>query len=107
MTEADGSVVPVFPQEARLRNLTYSAPLYIEMKKRVLVGQEDPNKPYGEMDWRVEGAGDEGMTKVWIGKVGFGTFSCTTVTDRRSRFLSCYDPISAYFQILTTLTCMI
>jgi DNA-directed RNA polymerase II subunit RPB2 len=32
VTEADGSlaVVPVFPQEARLRNLTYSAPLYIE-----------------------------------------------------------------------------
>ena len=28
ITEADGSVVPVFPQEVRLRNLTYSAPLY-------------------------------------------------------------------------------
>ncbi|KAF8509919.1 DNA-directed RNA polymerase II, subunit 2 [Gautieria morchelliformis] len=69
VTEADGSVVPVFPQEARLRNLTYSAPLYIEMKKRVLVGQEDPSKPFGEMDWRVEGPEDEGMTKVWIGKV--------------------------------------
>ncbi|KAF8581640.1 DNA-directed RNA polymerase II, subunit 2 [Ramaria rubella] len=69
VTEADGSVVPVFPQEARLRNLTYSAPLYIEMKKRVLIGQEDPNKPFGEMDWKVEGPADEGMTKVWIGKV--------------------------------------
>jgi DNA-directed RNA polymerase II subunit RPB2 len=80
VTEADGSVVPVFPQEARLRNLTYSAPLYIEMKKRVLVGQEDPSKPYGEMDWRVEGPEDEGMTKVWIGKVSFGRRLCTTVT---------------------------
>ena len=39
ITEADGSVVPVFPQEARLRNLTYSAPLYIEMKKRTLLGR--------------------------------------------------------------------
>lgn len=71
MTEADGSVVPVFPQEARLRNLTYSAPLYIEMKKRILIGHEDPNKPYGETDWRPEGLEDVGMTKVWIGKVGY------------------------------------
>lgn len=69
VTEADGSVVPIFPQEARLRNLTYSAPLYIEMSKRVLVGREDPNKPYGEMDWSPEGPQDESMTKVWIGKV--------------------------------------
>ncbi|GJJ09697.1 DNA-dependent RNA polymerase II [Clathrus columnatus] len=66
VTEADGSVVPVFPQEARLRNLTYSAPLYIEMKKRILVGHEDPSKPYGEMDWRVEAGEDQAMTKVPI-----------------------------------------
>ncbi|KAF8516141.1 DNA-dependent RNA polymerase II second largest subunit [Hysterangium stoloniferum] len=69
VTEADGSVVPVFPQEARLRNLTYSAPLYIEMNKRVLIGHEDPSKPFGDMDFRPEGPADEGMTKVWIGKV--------------------------------------
>ena len=42
------------------------------MKKRVLIGQEDPNKPFGDMDWRVEGPEDEGMTKVWIGKVSCG-----------------------------------
>jgi DNA-directed RNA polymerase subunit B len=29
--EADGSVKPIFPIEARIRNLTYSAPLYMEM----------------------------------------------------------------------------
>ncbi len=29
--EADGSVKPIFPIEARIRNLTYSAPLYLEM----------------------------------------------------------------------------
>ena len=50
-TEVDGSVVPVFPQEARLRDLTYSAPLYIEMTKCVLVGQVDPNSAIGEMVW--------------------------------------------------------
>jgi DNA-directed RNA polymerase II subunit RPB2 len=47
ITEADGSVVPIFPQEARLRNLTYSAPLYVEMKKTltslaILFGSKNP-----------------------------------------------------------------
>jgi len=70
ITEADGSVVPVFPQEARLRNLTYSAPLYIEMTKSVLVGQVDPNSATGEMVWEQESAPTaEDSKKVWIGKV--------------------------------------
>jgi DNA-directed RNA polymerase subunit B len=29
--EADGSVRPILPMEARIRNLTYSAPMYVEM----------------------------------------------------------------------------
>ncbi|CAE6412457.1 DNA-directed RNA polymerase II subunit B [Rhizoctonia solani AG-1 IB] len=67
ITEADGSVVPVFPQEARLRNLTYSAPLYVDMTKRVLHGYEDEN---GETQFRPEGNGlEERADKVWIGKV--------------------------------------
>ncbi|KAG6832563.1 DNA-dependent RNA polymerase II [Tricholoma furcatifolium] len=70
VTEADGSVVPVFPQEARLRNLTYSAPLYIEMKKRVLVGRESSDGMPGDIEWQAEqGDGPEESTKVWIGKV--------------------------------------
>ena len=70
VTEADGSVVPVFPQEARLRNLTYSAPLYIEMKKRVLVGREDPDSVTGDMIWEQEHEeSPEDTRKVWIGKV--------------------------------------
>ena len=70
ITEADGSVVPVLPQEARLRNLTYYPPLYIEMTKHVLVGQVDPNSATGEMIWEQEtmpSAGDS--MRVWIGKV--------------------------------------
>lgn len=68
VTEADGSVVPIFPQEARLRNLTYSAPLYIEMRKRVLVGREDPDG--GDVSWEAEQEDSpEDTTKVWIGKV--------------------------------------
>ncbi|KAJ8522034.1 hypothetical protein ONZ45_g1355 [Pleurotus djamor] len=69
VTEADGSVVPVFPQEARLRNLTYSAPLYIEMKKKVLIGRDDPDTP-GDVRWVPEyGDRQEDGAKVWIGKV--------------------------------------
>lgn len=70
VTEADGSVVPVFPQEARLRNLTYSAPLYIEMTKKVLVGREDPEGMPGDIIWeREHEESPEDTTKVWIGKV--------------------------------------
>jgi DNA-directed RNA polymerase II subunit RPB2 len=70
VTEADGSVVPVFPQEARLRNLTYSAPLYVEMKKKVLVGREDPTTMAGDIIWEQEHEETpEDTTKVWIGKV--------------------------------------
>nr|QIS77014.1 DNA-directed RNA polymerase II subunit [Radulomyces confluens] len=71
ITEADGTVVPVFPQEARLRNLTYSAPLYIEMNKKVMIGREDPNGAgTGDMQWTTESDSEGGEpTKVWIGKV--------------------------------------
>jgi len=70
VTEAEGSVVPVFPQEARQRNLTYSAPLYIEMKKRVMVGREDPDSMTGDMIWEPEHhESPDDTRKVWIGKV--------------------------------------
>lgn len=73
VTETDGSVVPVFPQEARLRNLTYSAPLYIEMKKKVMIGREDPDVP-GEIAWEQEHEENpQDTTKVWIGKVRVAT----------------------------------
>lgn len=79
VTEADGSVVPVFPQEARLRNLTYSAPLYIEMKKRVLVGREDPDGVPGDVSWEAEqDYSADDTTKVWIGKVSMAGISTTS-----------------------------
>ena len=68
VTEADGSVVPVFPQEARLRNLTYSSPLYIDMSKKVKLGRE--NIDSGEIVFDEAGSDrDKEDTKVWIGKV--------------------------------------
>ncbi|KIY69164.1 DNA-dependent RNA polymerase II second largest subunit [Cylindrobasidium torrendii FP15055 ss-10] len=67
MNETDGTVVAMFPQEARLRNLTYSAPLYIEMTKSVSKGRDDPKNP-GETVWTRQDTNNE-STKVWIGKV--------------------------------------
>ena len=33
MTESDGETATLFPKAARLRNLTYSAPLYVDVSK--------------------------------------------------------------------------
>jgi DNA-directed RNA polymerase II subunit RPB2 len=71
--EADGSTTIMFPQEARLRNLTYSGPLYVDMKKEIRIadpnsienqGLTDPN----DMTWEVQD-GDEDYQKVFIGKL--------------------------------------
>lgn len=40
MTESDGSTTAMLPQEARLRNLTYSSPLYLEMTTKKTVARE-------------------------------------------------------------------
>jgi len=70
MTESDGTTSPMFPQEARLRNLTYAAPLYIDVKKRILFAPEDGSD--GEWQPRYDDYGNELGTesdKVFIGKV--------------------------------------
>ncbi|ODV89378.1 hypothetical protein CANCADRAFT_32658 [Tortispora caseinolytica NRRL Y-17796] len=70
MTEADGSTHPMFPQEARLRNLTYSSPLYADMKKRSLKCRDSDTAAGSEPDWKVdEDEPEEPETKVFIGKV--------------------------------------
>jgi DNA-directed RNA polymerase beta subunit len=67
----DGSVVPVFPQEARLRNLTYSAPIYLEVYRKFSIGREDPDGQPGDMIWETELEDKPPLenNKVWIGKV--------------------------------------
>nr|BAO48655.1 RNA polymerase II second largest subunit [Hyleoglomeris sp. R077] len=40
--EKDGAPSPMMPNEARLRNLTYSAPLYVDITKTVVKDGEDP-----------------------------------------------------------------
>ena len=98
VTEADGSVVPVFPQEARLRNLTYSAPLYIEVQRKFSVGREDTEGQPGDIIWDVEldDTVAEEKQKVWVGKVRLHVFSNTNETVELSRsFPSCSGQLSA------------
>jgi DNA-directed RNA polymerase II subunit RPB2 len=65
MTEADGSTQPMFPNEARLRNLTYAAPLYMDMRKRTIELIENPaTGEIEESELEVEE-----LSKVFIGKV--------------------------------------
>jgi len=59
VTEADGMTSTLFPKEARLRNLTYSAPLYVDMTKTVT-----SLLPEGE-----ETVEEEQINKVFIGKI--------------------------------------
>ncbi|KAG9303768.1 hypothetical protein G9A89_018665 [Geosiphon pyriformis] len=83
MTEADGSVQAMFPQEARLRNLTYAAPLYVDMKKKT--SSADTKAPENRDKSNVNEMFDEGelddeeddsgpidpadFDKVFVGKV--------------------------------------
>ncbi|KAJ3014299.1 DNA-dependent RNA polymerase II [Thoreauomyces humboldtii] len=73
-SEADGDSRNLFPQEARLRNLTYSAPLFVTMKKKV--ERADPMHPLNrdvtlasDMHWEVEGDADPDWERQFIGKV--------------------------------------
>lgn len=70
MTEADGSTHPMFPQEARLRNLTYSSPLYVDMGKRVLVSKDTDFVNPSDVEWQpIASESDDSISKVYIGKV--------------------------------------
>ncbi|ORY91332.1 DNA-directed RNA polymerase II subunit RPB2 [Syncephalastrum racemosum] len=73
MTEADGSTQPMFPQEARIRNLTYASPLYVEMSQRTqIAAPQDPLNPVKNPNdlFTDENTTDQTpMSKVFIGKV--------------------------------------
>ncbi|KAK6462129.1 hypothetical protein DFJ63DRAFT_143805 [Scheffersomyces coipomensis] len=68
-TEGDGTTHPMFPQEARLRNLTYSSPLYVDMTKQVFKSDDNLRKE-NELEWIEEKVEDEEpQQKVYLGKV--------------------------------------
>ncbi|KAH9835059.1 DNA-directed RNA polymerase II subunit RPB2 [Teratosphaeria destructans] len=68
MTEGDGSTRPLYPHEARLRNLTYSSPIYLGMRKRVLLAKERPEGAF----WN-ESTGQWEAPEDWDGQ-SFDTF---------------------------------
>ncbi|KAG2318498.1 hypothetical protein Bca52824_011711 [Brassica carinata] len=59
MTESDGETATLFPMAARLRNLTYSAPLFVDVTKRVTKKGHDGEEITETQDF----------TQVFIGKV--------------------------------------
>lgn len=68
MTEGDGSTQVMLPQEARLRNLTYSSPLYIEMNKstQVAVEREVPSHELDdEQEAEMARTGEHPTRLVW------------------------------------------
>ena len=83
MTEGDGSTSIMLPQVARLRNLTYSCPLYLEMTKNVILARERPVEGSDDegmdpddrrdrgtyLDWEYESPADQEPTKVFVGKL--------------------------------------
>ena len=62
MTESDGSTTAMLPQEARLRNLTYSSPLYLEMTIKKTVARERQIPADDDID------GGDGMTQHLSGR---------------------------------------
>ncbi|RKP19176.1 DNA-directed RNA polymerase II subunit RPB2 [Rozella allomycis CSF55] len=58
-TEADGTMQAMVPNDARLRNLTYAAPLYVDIKKQTFVGEDEDEE-------MVE---NEDLQKVFIGRI--------------------------------------
>ena len=69
MTESDGETATLFPKAARLRNLTYSAPLYVDVSKRVIKKGHDGEEVTETQDF----------TKVFIGKVRQLFFSSSCI----------------------------
>jgi len=71
MTESDGTVQPMFPNEARLRNLTYSAPLYVDMSKSNKAATGEFDEETGEPIYVADDADNDekNSSQIYIGKV--------------------------------------
>lgn len=68
ISEADGSTEILFPQEARLRNLTYAAPLYVEMRKVTKVPMDFAGVVDGAVKWTSEND-DVPFQRVLLGRM--------------------------------------
>ena len=65
VTEPDGETVPMTPAMAKMRNLTYSAPLTINMKFSRIVRSRDDSKPEDNLD-------QENYKEVIMRNINFG-----------------------------------
>jgi len=68
MTEGDGTTSRMLPQEARLRNLTYSSALFIRMERKVSVAVEKPvplNELDEEMEAEMQRTGEHPTRMIW------------------------------------------
>ena len=65
VTEPDGETVPMTPAMAKMRNLTYSAPLTINMKFSRIVRSRDDTKPEDNLD-------QENYKEVIMRNINFG-----------------------------------
>ncbi|KAL8931308.1 MAG: hypothetical protein Q9211_007067, partial [Gyalolechia sp. 1 TL-2023] len=84
-TEADGVTVSMLPQEARLRNLTYASPLFLEMSRKVSVARERQvvdeetedgvvatQRSHGgtHLEWEIEAGSDtEDPLSIFVGRL--------------------------------------
>ncbi|KAK4503642.1 hypothetical protein PRZ48_004557 [Zasmidium cellare] len=62
MTEGDGSTRALYPHEARLRNLTYSSPIFLQLTKRVQVARERAPGGYKEGNFWIPPPDWDGQT---------------------------------------------
>lgn len=81
VTEGDGATTIMLPQEARLRNLTYASPLYLDVTKKVteaverVVGESEPaadgtKTKETELEWRhARNSPSDAKETIFIGKM--------------------------------------
>ena len=84
ITEGDGVTLPIWPHQARLRNLTYSCPLIATLTKKIEVARERPihaefqddgddavesSQPGTKLVWEREDDPERASTQSYIGKL--------------------------------------
>lgn len=71
-SESYGMSNRLFPNDARLRNLTYSAPMYVDISKTVEIGdvEFDDSENVEGINWRVsEEDSDSAPQKIFLGRI--------------------------------------
>lgn len=103
MTEGDGTTTDMLPHEARLRSLTYSSAVYLNMQRKLYVAKEAPwadqmddqaaiGADGQELYWQEEDLGEEGEPMdVFLGKIPIMLKSATCHLLNKNRFPSDRD----------------